>query len=206
MANVLAKLSRFNGAYFERYPTAIYSIAQHCVVGADLLFKETGDRKLAGYFLLHDAHEYLIGDIPRPVAKLLDHVYAAEQRRRFQGRGGILPVSTAIDVVKASLDDIIHTAAALPPLKSMPLYARQVSAMDDRMLRAEGLVLFGSNAKMHLPDAEALPVAFVQQLAPWGALPSDPKKASDKTGYAIAKAEFAFVDRLDRYLNIIARG
>ncbi len=186
MAASLSKLARYNAAC----RCEAYSVAQHSVMGADALMRETGDAVLAGYFLLHDGHEYLIGDITRPVAQLLDHVYAAEQRRRFQYRGNILSVRTAIDVIKASMDAVIHQAAALPPLANMPLYARQVSGMDERMLRAEGLALFGQRAAEHLPAEDLPPPKLTGAIRPWGAM----------------KAELAFVDRLDRYLNIIARG
>ena len=185
MAARLSKLALFNGAC--RCPA--YSIAQHSVMGADALMRETGDAVLAGYFILHDGHEHLIGDIVRPAVKLIDHFYAAEQRRRFQGRGGILSVSTAIDLAKASLDAVIHKAAALPPLKTMPAYARQVHDMDERMLRAEGLALFGRKAAQHLPAKELPPPKLTGAILPWGAM----------------KAELAFVDRLERYLNIVAR-
>ncbi|MGB3415743.1 MAG: hypothetical protein WBA36_03650 [Mesorhizobium sp.] len=186
MAAGLSKLARYNAAC----RCEAYSVAQHCVMGADALMRETGDAVLAGYFLLHDGHEYLIGDITRPVARLLDHVYAAEQRRRFQGRGGVLSVQTAIELIKATFDRVIHHAAALPSLQSMPIYARQVREMDERMLRAEGLALFGPKAAEHLPAENLPPPKLTGAIRPWGAM----------------KAELAFVDRLDRYLNIIARG
>jgi len=206
MANALAKNTRYAGVYSKRYPMAIYSIAQHCVVGADVLFKETGDRVLAGYFLLHDGHEYIIGDITSPTGKFLDFIQAAQQRPYPQnGADDALSVTAIIDLAKATLDAIIHQSACLPPLKSMPLYARKILEMNDRMLRAEGLLLFGQHAGKYLPKAKPLPANALAELHPWGSLPSDPKKTGDKKGYAIAKAEFAFVDRLERYLNIIAR-
>lgn len=185
MAAGLSKLARYNAAC----ACEAYSVAQHSVMGADALMRETGDAVLAGYFLLHDGHEYLIGDITRPVANLLDHVYAAEQRRRFQGRGGILSVKTAIDLIKSSIDRVVHAAAALPPLDIMPLYARQVRDMDERMLRAEGLALFGPRAAEHLPAKDLPPPKLTGAIRPWGAM----------------KAELAFVERLERYINIIAR-
>jgi hypothetical protein len=42
-------------------------------MGADALHRETGDALLAGYFLLYDGHEYVIGDITRPAVALIDH-------------------------------------------------------------------------------------------------------------------------------------
>lgn len=187
MAAGLSKIARFNGAY--RCPA--YSDAQHCVMGADAMMKETGDAVLAGYFLLHDGHEYIIGDLVRPAVRLIDHHYAMEHcRRGFQNRrNGTLTVAAAIGLAKADIDKAVHGAAKLPPLAKMPLYARQVRDMDERMLRAEGLALFGPKAAAHLPAADLPAPKLAGAIQPWGAM----------------KAELAFVDRLDRYLNIIAR-
>lgn len=187
MAAGLSKLACFNGAY----RCEAYSVAQHCVMGADATMKETGDAVLAGYFLLHDGHEYIIGDWVRPAVKLIEHHYAIEHRRRFQKRpAGHLSVGTAINLAKADIDRVILDAARLPPLARMPLYARQVRDMDERMLRAEGLALFGAKAAPHLPAADLPTPKLANAIVPWGPM----------------KAELAFVDRLDRYLNIIARG
>ena len=186
MAAGLSKLARYNAAC----SCAAYSVAQHSVMGADALMRETGDAVLAGYFLLHDGHEYLIGDITRPALKLLDHHYTTEHRRRYRNRpAGHLTVAAALTRAKAELDAVVHQAAALPPLKSMPLYARQVHDMDERMLRAETRALFGPKATQHLPSDNLPPPKLTGAILPWGA----------------AKAELAFVERLGRYLNIIAR-
>ena len=68
MANCLSKIPRFNG----RYRVPGYSVAQHCVMGADALYSECGDALLAGYFLLHDGHEYLSGDVTRPMVAAIE--------------------------------------------------------------------------------------------------------------------------------------
>ncbi len=186
MAAGLSKLARYNAAC----SCAAYSVAQHSVMGADALMRETGDAVLAGYFILHDGHEYLIGDITRPALKLLDHYYTTEHRRRYRNRpAGHLTVAAALTRAKAELDAVILRAAALPSLKGMPLYDRQIGEMDERMLRAEALALFGAKADEYLPAGDLPPPKLTGAILPWGA----------------AKAELAFVDRLERYLNIIAR-
>lgn len=173
MANALSKIARFNGIY--RCPA--YSVAQHSVMGADALFAETGDAALAGYFVLHDGHEYLTGDITRPMADFIGHFLPA----------GVL--KPALDAAKAVLDAAIYAAAGLPDLANMPAYRRQVKDMDERMLRAEGLALFGPQAGKHLPAADRPAPRLTGAIRPWAPM----------------KAEEAFVERLGKYLGIDAR-
>jgi len=85
MAAGLSKIARFNG----RYACAAYSDAQHSVFCADALYAETGDAVLAGCGLLHDGHEYLIGDLTRPFASLIAVNVAAVLRD-----GGFAPASS----------------------------------------------------------------------------------------------------------------
>ncbi|ESY72326.1 hypothetical protein X740_33295 [Mesorhizobium sp. LNHC221B00] len=62
VAEGLARICRFGGAV----PGNPYSVAQHCVVGADAALEETRDANVAAYFLLHDAHEFVFGDMTKP--------------------------------------------------------------------------------------------------------------------------------------------
>jgi hypothetical protein len=189
MANVLSKIARFNGIY--RCPA--YSVAQHSVMGADAVFTETGDAILAGYFVLHDGHEYLLGDWTRPAQDAL--VYHAREYCRADERSATLAqfveqaVRKAFEMTKATLDAVIWQRAGIPPIDRMPAYQRQVKAMDERMLRAEGLALFGAKAAPHLPAADMPAPRLTGAIRPWGAM----------------KAEEAFLDRLHRYLGIEAR-
>jgi uncharacterized protein len=63
IATHLARTNRFNGA--TKYP-APYSVAQHSCVVVRLIQQKTNDAMLALQALLHDAHEYLTGDISTP--------------------------------------------------------------------------------------------------------------------------------------------
>lgn len=73
IAHGLANLCRFGGQCRH-----FYSVAQHCVIGADHLRKIGGSygalRALC--FLLHDASEAYVVDVPRPVKKILGLSYA----------------------------------------------------------------------------------------------------------------------------------
>ncbi|MGC7561367.1 hypothetical protein [Pasteurella sp. PK-2025] len=53
-----------------------YSVAQHCVLGSAIL-EETGYPDLALVFLLHDASEAYVKDIPTPLKKLLGVTYSS---------------------------------------------------------------------------------------------------------------------------------
>lgn len=187
MANGLSKVARFNG----RYTAVAYSVAQHCVMGADALFNETGDTALAGYFLLHDAHEYLLGDISRPMA-LLVGIMLGERlspqgiSRKFAANA----LKEAIEAAKTRIDLAIFAAAGIPPLERMPLYRRAVAEMDERMLVAEARVLYGARATVPLARNDLPAPKLTGAIKSWGAM----------------KAEEAFVDRLERYLGVVARG
>lgn len=186
IANALSGIARFN----NRYRDAAYSVAQHCVMGADALYAETGDPVCAGYFLLHDAHEALTGDITRPMVMLIEHHRHAAERRDFP-RLAISgnTVKDAVEAAKAGIDGVVWSVAGLPPIGKMPLYARQVSDMDERMLRAEAIVLFGRAAASACPAADLPPPRLTGAIRPWGAV----------------KAEIAWLDRLEKYLGIVAR-
>lgn len=186
VAAALSKTARFTG----RHHGALLSVAQHCVMGADALFREKGDGVLAGYFLLHDAHEYLLGDVGRPAALDFD-LKTAE----YLIENGVAPeiahgaVIEGIKRSKSSLDAPIAEAAQLPPIARMPLYARQVAEMDERMCLAEARVLYRSKGTIPLVRSDLPPPKLTGALEPWGPV----------------KAELAFLDRLERYLGIVAR-
>lgn len=186
IAAALSRIARFNG----RCPCPAYSVAQHCVMGADALETETGDPVLAGYFLLHDAHEALIGDITRPALALLEAILLHQHPRLRTGRAGpIHPLKAASDAAKKMIDEAVFRAAGLPVFDLMPVYRRKVAEMDERMLRAEGLALFGGAAAQHLPAPQLAPPRLTGAIRPWGPM----------------KAEEAWLDRLYRYLGIDGR-
>lgn len=189
MAAGLSKIARFNG----RYRCEAYSVAQHSVFVADALYEETGDAILAGCGLLHDGHEYLMGDIATPVAKLMEQVAAQIfiEAGHTQEMAGFAAnaIEQMISRIKADLDRAIFGKCGINYPGSYPIYARKVKQMDARMLRAEGIALFGPKAKAHLPAASINPPKLRGVIQPWGAM----------------KAELAFLDRLEKYLNYVAR-
>lgn len=136
IAGTLSRIARFNGL-----PGGLgYSVAQHSVMGAQAILNEGGTKMEAAFFLLHDGHEWAIGDITRPMEQLLS---------------GLLPtlaVRAAIRIAKSGWDDAIYAAAGLPvPANWSPREAKRVREMDDRMCAAEAVALFGPRAASQFP-------------------------------------------------------
>ena len=67
LTHTLAHLPRFGGALRTHY-----SVAQHSVLCAALVWQRTRDRNAALVALLHDAHEAYLGDIKGPVKALIE--------------------------------------------------------------------------------------------------------------------------------------
>ena len=152
VAEPLAKQARFNG----QTPGIVYSVAQHCVVGADAMLVETGKPLLALAFLLHDAHEAFIGDITTPTKNALRHLAGdAPTARAFEA---------AIADLKARIDQRLIAAVGLPILENVIRY-EGVTDMDHRLCAAEFRLLM----KGPLPDAfaNAAPVKLYGGLRPW---------------------------------------
>lgn len=162
IANALSKIPRFNG---KNVGIAL-PVAQHCVMGAQAILNEGGTRMEAALFLLHDAHEWAIGDQIRPVQKLIDAV-----GREFYGMERLVD---AIAICKSHWDEAIYAAAGLPGPEAWTKRQRAiVKTMDDRMCRQEAIALFGPRAALQFP---ALPTPkLTGAVKPW-----PPGKAEEK--------------------------
>lgn len=111
IAEHLAKEKRYNGAT----PSVEYSVAQHCVIGADAALADTGSVELAAYVLLHDGKEAFIKDDTTPKKRAL----ASIASKYF----GILSedIIRAFYILEDQFDAVIHRAAGLqwPPSPEM---------------------------------------------------------------------------------------
>lgn len=142
IANTLSKVARFNG----RNRGIALSVAQHCVMGAQALMNEGATRLEASLFLLHDAHEWALGDLIRPSADL----YAAACNELY----GETRLLDAIAACKSAWDEAIYFAAGLPgPEAWTKRQAKLVKDMDQRMQRAEAIALFGPSAAAKFPQS-----------------------------------------------------
>lgn len=162
VAEPLARLPRFAG----QTPSGPYSIAQHSVIGAHAIFRETGRADLALWFALHDAQESIINDWPTPatqaVAQIMDEHFP---------QAGSMPAGamflTALRLLKTRLDDCIHRLAGAPwPVP--PEAAAVIHAMDIRMLRLERDHLMVVPPQPWHPAVEtARPIRITGRLRAW---------------------------------------
>ncbi len=123
----------FHLAHINRFAGAVggYSVAQHSVEGARAIQRDNSDPLLALYFLLHDAHEYVLGDITRPVRNALDECDTQSR---------VYPTSL-INCLAKRFDAAILAAAGLAPPNDDIL--RRVHEVDMRMLATELHHFFG---------------------------------------------------------------
>ncbi len=154
VAETLSKLARFDG----RNRGMAYSVGQHSVLGAWALLDERADPAVAALFLLHDAHEYLIGDMSTPARRLF--ALHLQQLAPDIAAAGLF--DRAVATAKSDLDRAIYGAAGLPqPSDWTPARRAAVKQMDARMLEAEKQALFGRT-----PDGRVKPPKFRGALKP----------------------------------------
>jgi hypothetical protein len=114
IAWALSRIPRFCGASISYIP---YSVAQHSVNVAKYVAREyPNDSQLIACALFHDAHEYIIGDIPSPV-KHLPYVHAA-----------ILEVENRIDAAIREAFGIKHKPEYDKIIKAADMRARKIEA------------------------------------------------------------------------------
>jgi hypothetical protein len=73
----LSRIPRFNGATIGRFA---WSIADHSILVEDLMSLITDDPRWRLAALLHDAHEFVVGDITRPMQSARCYVSARHVR------------------------------------------------------------------------------------------------------------------------------
>jgi uncharacterized protein len=80
IAHGLARVARWNGQTRGEH---IFSVAQHTLLVAELARRRTGalDRRLGLSILLHDAPEYVIGDMISPFKAIIGGSYRAVEQR-----------------------------------------------------------------------------------------------------------------------------
>lgn len=172
IARRLSRINRFNGDGI--------SVAQHSVMGAQALLNEGQPRHVAAHFLLHDAHEFALGDLTTPVQNAIAY---------FASSAASPIVFSSISLLKSRWDEVIYAAAGL--IQPEANTAMAVKLMDFRMLVAESVELFGPGARKHLPDSPLPKPKLTGTLAPWG-----PLKAEEK--FIVMLADFIGQERIAR--------
>lgn len=142
--------------YAGQMPNGVgYCVAQHCCIGADFLYAQEREPAPALAFLLHDAHEAVIGDFIHPVTEALQELL---DELRLRAGGDLVP-RISIARLKAQLaepiDRLLHAEAGLPwPLP--PRLRRLVAEIDARLLVTERDHMLATPAKPWAAELETL--------------------------------------------------
>jgi len=150
IAHGLARVARWNG---QTEGDHIFSVAQHTLLTEEIARRRVGgvDRRLALALLLHDAPEYVIGDMISPFKVVMGGAYKAVEHR---------------------LLNAIHLRFGLPP--DLPADIVAIIKAADRgaaFLEATTLAGFGAaEARRFFGPRPTLPVAAEKDyLTPWPA-------------------------------------
>lgn len=151
------------GRFANQMPSGIiYSVAQHCCIGADYLWSQTHDPVFAMAFLLHDGHEAILTDTPSPVLDAMQQVL--DDMRREVGADVVPRIS--IKRIKQRLaepiDRYLHAEAGLPwPL---PAVVRdRVHYLDMQLLMTEREHLLARAPRRWHDNLERLPHLKLKQ-------------------------------------------
>jgi 5'-deoxynucleotidase YfbR-like HD superfamily hydrolase len=150
IAHGLARVARWNG---QTHGEHIFSVAQHTLLTEEVARRRSGalDRRLALAILLHDAPEYVIGDMISPFKAVLGGDYKQVEQRLLHA---------------------IHVRFGLPP--TLPAEITTIIKAADRgaaFLEATTLAGFGATeARRFFGPRPALPAtAEKDYLTPWPA-------------------------------------
>jgi 5'-deoxynucleotidase YfbR-like HD superfamily hydrolase len=150
IAHGLARVARWNG---QTQGPHIFSVAQHTLLVEAIARRQVGhlDQRLALALLLHDAPEYVIGDMITPFKAVIGDTYKAVEKRLLTA---------------------IHLRFGLPP--ELPAEVRRVIKAADAgaaFLEATQLAGFSIEEALHFFGARpALPAAVEREhLTPWPA-------------------------------------
>ena len=150
IAHGLARVARWNG---QTEGAHIFSVAQHTLLVETIARHRLGalDRRLGLAILLHDAPEYVIGDMITPFKAVIGDSYKAVEKRLLAA---------------------IHLRFGLPPALPETL-AKLIKAADRAAAYLEATRLAGfeaSEARRFFGPPPKIPEAFERDfLAPWPA-------------------------------------
>lgn len=173
IALVLARIPRFNG-HTTQGP---YSVAQHLVEGARAILRDGYVHEVAAAYLLHDAHEFVIGDDVRPKVEALASL-ASQAARADYGTISVQSdsmqffaskwIKDAFRELKSRADAVIYPAAGLAwPLSSE--CAEIVKQFDNRMLRTEADARTGPRCQAWADVVESAQSVEGADCSPWSA-------------------------------------
>lgn len=118
----LSRIARFAGGTRGRP----YSVAQHSCIGACQLMAATGNARIALAFLVHDAEEAFIGDMPRPLRELLTlHGYGAALTRALAPLRRALAEAAGLTVADLEHDAVVEMDARMAMTEMLDLTAAE---------------------------------------------------------------------------------
>jgi len=163
----LARLARFNG----HARSGTYSVAQHSVLGADAVYRQTRRPEAALAFLLHDAKEaYAGGDLTTPFKQALAISMADFLLGPTTGREEAATtkrVMLALERIGNRFDSVIYAAAGMQWPLPHDLQAI-VKEYDLRMLATERRFLLGPSPKPWAEEVEhAEPIRIRGKFTVW---------------------------------------
>lgn len=162
MAAALSRINRFNG----KPMAGGYSVAQHSVMGAEALLNERAAPMIAAFFLLHDGHEYLLGDWTKPTQDAIAAILNHSSNGGFSASDFV----NAITALKERWDWAIYQALNLPAPNSH--VAAIVRRTDLLMLAAEARALFPKGDQLY-PLAKYPQPKLRGAIVPWGPIKAE---------------------------------
>ncbi len=125
------------GRFANQLPSGqIYSVAQHCCIGADFLWSQTQDYALAMAFLLHDGPEGPLGDQTSPWLAAMQMLLQESCAERGYDLMPALSVGRLRRTLEEPIARYLHAEAGLPwPLP--PVIRDRVHHVDMQLLLAE---------------------------------------------------------------------
>lgn len=131
------------GRFANQLPSGLlYSVAQHCCIGADFLWGQTQDDALAMAFLLHDGHEGPLGDQTSPFLAALQVAMEEVRDQLGYDLAPHLSISRIRRRIAEPIDRYLHAEGGLPwPLP--PVLRDRVHHVDLQLLLAERDHLLG---------------------------------------------------------------
>lgn len=154
LPETLARITRYNGSV----PGGILSVAQHCVMMADAVLDETCDADLARLALLHDGHEFIVGDITTPQVE----GFAEIEIELF----GDSRIASVIAEAKRRSDVAIFAALGVP--WPTPQQIQAIKSYDLRMLATERQQLLTASPKRWSAAVEkAVPIRMRGGMTLW---------------------------------------
>jgi len=144
IANSISKQCRFNGHCDD-----FYSVAQHCVLGANFALKHFTPQ-VAKEFLLHDATEAFVGDLIRPVKRMIPQFSEVEAGfwKAISAKFGLPEVHSAevhdLDNIMVTWEkrDLLPNSEDWPNLPDITVYDLPVmKPVDWRVAREQYLTL-----------------------------------------------------------------